>query len=255
MSDPAAPESRWRRIAGGAETLVRSRLEIARILHAVAERQTPLTIHFPATDHLFVSQLRLVDADAGILVVDYGSDKAANADVLAVHSALVCTSGDGAGIEFIGADPTETSLDGAPAIRLAFPDVLVLQQRRLDRRIRTVPGVPLRCIADTRGAISFEAEIVDISVGGFGAIIYDEHICLDPGTVLHGCKIVHPGGTIVDVDIEIRHSAPTVLEDGTPAVRSGCRFIGASTQLEELMRVFVLDLEKAATPSASGRAR
>jgi len=244
MTEPAAAGGQWDRIAGASQTLVRSRLEIARILNGIAGKRTPLTAYFAAADLLFMSCLRQIDADAGFLVVDYGSDKAANVAVLTAPSVLLSSNNAGAGIEFIGADPAETLIDQVPGIRFAFPDVLIVQQRRAHRRIRTLPGVPLRCIADTHGAISFEAEIIDISVGGFGAMIYGDDIRLNAGTVLHGCKIIHPGGAVVDLDIEILYSAAAALADGSPARRSGCRFIGVPAQLDDLIRVFVLDLEK-----------
>lgn len=244
MTESDAPDELWSRIAGSTQALVRSRLEIARILRSVATKGTPLMAYFPAPDHLFMSRLRRVDPDGGLLIVDYASDKIANCLVLEAPSVLFGCQDEGAGIEFIGAHPAQTADDDVAAIRFAFPDVLTLQQRRSHRRISTLPGVPLRCIADTRGPIPFEAEVTDISVGGFGAMIYDEAIHLDVGTVLHGCKIIHPAGGIADLDIEIRYSVATAREDGSPARRSGCRFIGASAQMEELMRVFVLDLEK-----------
>lgn len=244
MTEPAAPANQWDRIAGTSQALVRSRLEIARILEAIAAKRMPLTAYFPATDHLFMSYLMHIDADAGFLVVEYGSDKVANVAVLTAPSVLFSSNNDGAGIEFIGSDPVETLIDLVPGIRFAFPDVLIVQQRRAHRRINTLPGVPLRCIADTHGAISFEAEVIDISVGGFGAMIYGDDIRLNAGTVLRGCKIIHPGGAVVDLDIEICYSVAATLADGSPARRSGCRFIGVPAQLEALIRVFVLDLEK-----------
>lgn len=244
MTESAAPDERWSRIAGSTQTLVRSQLEIARILRSVATKGAPLMAYFPDTDHLFMSSLRRVDPDGGFLIVDYASDKIANGLVLMASNVRFGCQDGGAGIEFIGARPAQTTVDEVPAIRFDFPDMLTMQQRRGHRRISALPGVPLRCIADTRGPIPFEAEVIDISVGGFGAMIYDEAIRLDVGTVLHGCKIIHPAGSIVDLDIEIRYSVVTALADGSPARRSGCRFIGASAQMEELMRVFVLDLEK-----------
>lgn len=244
MTETAAPENQWNRIAGTSQTLVRSRLEIARILRTIGNERMPLTAYFPATDHLFMSCLRHVDAEAGFFVVDYSSDKAANSAMLKASSVLLSSNNAVAAIEFNGADPAETVIDQVPAIRFAFPDVLIVQQRRAHRRIRNLPGVPLRCIADTQGVIAFEAEIIDVSVRGLGAMIYDESIHLNPGAVLHGCKVIHPDGSVVDLDIEIRYSVATTLEDGSPVHRAGCRFIGVPAQLEALKRVFVLDLEK-----------
>lgn len=244
MTGPGPAASQWSHIAGTSEALVRSRLEIARILLSIAEKRTPLTTYFPAIDHLFISLLRQVDADGGCLIVDYSGDKAANAAMLAASSVRFSSNDAQAGIEFIGANPAETMVGQAAAIRFAFPDELMVQQRRAHRRIGNLPGVPLRCVADTRGVIPFEAEIVDFSLGGMGAMVYDDGIRLDAGTVLHGCKIIHPGGAALELDIEIRYTVPTALANGTRARRSGCRFIGVPAQLEDMIRVFVLDLEK-----------
>ena len=42
MNEPAATGNQWDRIAGTSQALVRSRLEIARILEAIAARRMPL---------------------------------------------------------------------------------------------------------------------------------------------------------------------------------------------------------------------
>lgn len=246
-------EDRWSRIVGYSQTLVRSRLEIERILRSVVEKKTPVLAFFPAIDHFFMSRLRQVDADLGFVAMEYGGEKAANAAMVAARSVTLSSNDAGVDIEFLGLDPVETTLiDQAPGIRIQFPEVLLMRQRRAHHRIRSVPGVPLRCIADTGGAISFEAEIVDLSVGGLGAMSYDVSIVLEPGTVLRKCKVIHPGGTAIEVDIEIRYSIVLVLKDGSRVRRSGCRFLGAQERFEDLMKVFVLDLEMIGSGSGGG---
>lgn len=246
-------QDRWSRIAGSTQTLVRSRLEIERILRAVLDRQTPVVAYFRATESLFMSRLRQADASLGIVAMEYGSEKAGNAAILAARSVTLSSNHGGAGIEFLGVDPVETTLiDGAPGIRIQFPEILLIQQRRAHQRISTLPGVPLRCIADTGGVISFEAEITDLSIGGFGAMSYDNGIVLEQGAVLRGCKVIHPGGTAIEVDIEICYSVVAILKDGTRVNRSGCRFLGAPERYENLVKLFVLDLERTDSGSGNG---
>lgn len=248
---PAAMQTRWDRIAGSTQTLVRSHLEIARILQPIVVKRIPLTAYFPTTDRFFMSYLRRIDAMAGFLVIDYGGDKAANTELLATHSVhFSCCSDTGADIEFMGAALKEILDDAVPALRCAFPDLLLMQQRRAQRRISTLPHVPLRCIADAQGVIPFEAEIVDISSGGLGAMVYDAQINLSAGTVLRGCRIVHPSGAAAEVDIEVRFAAATTLQDGRSAYRAGCRFISPPAELEDLLRLFVVDLEHSGDPPA-----
>ena len=234
----------WDRIAGTTQALVRSQLEVARILHSILGSQTPLVAYMERAEHLFMSRLRRVDSDCRFIVVDYSNDKLANAAVLAAPQVVLSSNNDGAHIEFAVTDAAETAIDEVLAIRFAFPGVLVVQQRRAHRRIWVVPEVPLRCLADTRGIMPFDASIIDLSRGGFGAMIYDSKISLDPGTILRGCKIVHPRGTIADVDIEIRYTVNVTLPDGSAAHRSGCAFIGVPGEIEDLIKVFILDLER-----------
>ena len=203
-------------------------------------------------EHLFMSRLRHVDPDCKFIVVDYSNDKAANAAVLAAPQVVLSSNNEGAHIEFAVTDSAETLIDEVLAIRFAFPEVLVVQQRRANRRIRGVPDVPLRCIADTRGIMPFDAKIVDLSLGGIGAMIYDSGIILELGPVLRGCKIIHPRGTVADVDIEIRYTVNITLPDGSPARRSGCAFVGAPGEIEDLIKVFILDLERCGDDRCSG---
>lgn len=250
MTESTESSATWSRIAGTSQALVRSRIEIVRILHAIAADQAPLTAYFEADEQLFISRIRRVDSERMYIVMDYSRDKAANAAALTADAVVFSSSHDGVGIEFVGNSPSETTFDSTPALRFAMPEALLVHQRRAHRRMRSVPGVPLRCIADTHGIIPFEAEIMDISIGGMGAVVYDRDICLEPGTVLGGCKIVHPNGSMVELDIEVCYTVPFALADGSPVHRAGCRFIGNNEGLETLLKVFILDLEK--SPDGDG---
>jgi len=252
MVESSNSSKEWDRIAGTTQALVRSQLEVARILRSILGSQAPLVAYMESAERLFMSRLRHVDPDCRFIVLDYSNDKAANAAVLAAPQVVLTGNNDGAHIEFAATDSAETVIDEVLAIRFAFPEVLLVQQRRAHRRIRVVPEVPLRCLADTRGITPFDARIIDLSRGGFGAMIYDSKIILDPGTMLKGCKIVHPRGTIADVDIEIRYTVNVTLPDGSPARRSGCRFIGAPSEIEDLIKVFILDLERSGDERPGG---
>jgi len=97
---------------------------------------------------------------------------------------------------------------------------------------------------DSGGFTPFEARITDISVGGMGAMIHDVEINLPAGTVLKNCKIMHPHGDAVFVDVEVRYSVRVMLPDGEWAHRSGFRFLEQSPGLVELIKIFVVDLDQ-----------
>jgi hypothetical protein len=45
------------------------------------------------------------------------------------------------------------------------------------------------------------------------------------------------------VDIEVRHVTRVTLPDGKRATRIGCRILAAPGDLEELIRLFIIDLQ------------
>jgi c-di-GMP-binding flagellar brake protein YcgR len=243
MTEPSTADKHWGRIAGNAQVFVRSRIEIGKLLTEVVRQQRPLSVSFDGNDSLFISQLRCVDPERGLLLADYSTNRHANTMMLAARSATFdCVHPRGT-IVFIAHRPAAAIHEGEQLVRFDFPQELLLTQRRVHRRIPAIPPVPLQCIADASDARPFECKVVDISCSGLGAIVYDDTVDLQPGTILKGCRIAHPQGTVIEADIEVRHCSPIVLPDGRPARRTGCRFIGMQDDIDELIRVFVLNLE------------
>lgn len=244
MADPDNPESgRTRAVAETPEVLLRSRVEIARFLRSVVDGETPLTACPEKCEQLFVARLRQVDPGDQFIVIDFSQNKTANSAVLASRSIAFSGSHGLAYVEFTGNNPSATIFEQTMAIRFDLPGMLLVHHRRLHPRIGILPEVPLRCIADSGGITPFEAKITDISRGGFGALVYDNRINLEPGTVLKGCKIVHPRGTVANLDIEVRYSVDIMLPDGTSTRRSGFKFIGAPSEIDDLAKVFVINLD------------
>ena len=244
MAHPDNPESgSTYAVTKTPELLLRSRLEIAQFLRAIADGETPLTACPEKCEQLFVARLRQVDPGNQFIVVDFSANKAANSAALASRSIAFSGSHGLAHVEFTGNNPSATIFEQTMCIRFDLPGMLLVHHRRLHPRIGILPEVPLRCIADSGGITPFEAQITDISQGGFGALVYDNQINLEPGTVLKGCKIVHPRGTVANLDIEVRHSVDITLPDGTTTRRSGFKFIGAPSEIEDLIKVFVINLD------------
>lgn len=244
MANPDNPENGATPVVAEAtEVLLRSRLEITRFLRTIADGETPLTACPEKCEQLFVARLRQVDLGDQFIVVNFSENKTANSAVLASRSIAFSGSHGSVHVEFTGSNPVTTIFEQSMCIRFDLPGMLLVHQRRLHPRIGILPGVPLRCIADSGGITPFEAKITDISRGGFGALVYDNQINLEPGTVLKGCKIVHPRGSVANLDIEVRHSVDFTLPDGTTTRRSGFKFIGAPGEIDDLIKVFVINLD------------
>ena len=123
--------------------------------------------------------------------------------------------------------------NGIPAIRLRYPEVLTVQQRRQNERLDAMRTLSLRCIADADGIAPFEARIKDISLDGISVLLHPPDVILEPGTLLVGNRIEIPGAGAVTVDLEVRYSEVVTLEDGSRARCSGFRFVNAPDDLKK----------------------
>jgi c-di-GMP-binding flagellar brake protein YcgR len=227
---------------------VRSGSEISAALRAICAAAETLSASLPPDDSMFLSRLLHVDPEAGSIVVAWSTAKDANLAILAAERVAFACSHEGAHYEFLAAEPQETDHGGEPGIRFAFPESLLVLHRRAYRRYAVPPQVPLSCEISL-GAIAFDAKIVDISLNGIGAIIYDAGIRLEPGMLLRRTRIIQPGGRPVVVDLEVRYISRIVLPDGRAAHRAGCRFIGTVGEIESLIRFFITELHRREAPS------
>jgi c-di-GMP-binding flagellar brake protein YcgR len=253
MPEPTmdAPEyaDQWQRIAGDSQVLLRSQIEIAAVLQSLIDGDLPLVSHHQVHDQLFISRLLRIGAEQNFIVVGYSDNKQANAEVFAAGSVLFFSSHSRGYASFLASHPAEFD-EGLPAIRFDFPQELLIEQRRVIKRVRVAPPRKLHCLADDGGIMPFEAGIVDVSLSGLGVMVYDPSIRLSPGTVLSRCCVDLPDGSVVSVDIEVMHAIDVVLQDGSHACRAGCRFVGDTQRVDKLLRFFVLDLERRESESS-----
>ena len=231
-------------LAHASGVLFRSRIEIGRILEALRRQGATLSAEVGGGERLFLTRVLQVDAARNFFVTEFSDEHPANKEAVTLGSLDFVTQLEGARIEFEAAQPEDTLYRGKPAIRFAFPLALVRSQRREHPRVPVPSEVSLRCVADSAGIMPFEARIVDISLGGIGGMIYDASIRLPVGSVLKGCKIVIPGHDPVVADVEVRHTASLIQDDGSLAFRSGVRFIEEPKKLQALIDVFIHNLDQ-----------
>jgi flagellar brake protein len=217
------------------ERIRRSPAEIAHVLEILVFRKELITAHLQAGELRFTSQLRAVDPAGAFIIMDASADEAANAALLSRPRCTFFAALPGGYVEFAAADPQKIQHEGKPAIRCKFPDVLSDRQRREYDRATISPQVPLECLADEGGVLSFKGGLVDISIGGLGFLVYDPNITLEPGTVLKGCVIEPYDATPLVLDLEVRYSEMVSFPDGTRAERSGCRVVERPETLKEFV--------------------
>ncbi len=223
--------------------LFRSRTEICRILQGLAKENCPISAEVK-DGRTFASHLLSADPGTDRLTVAYSAAKPINALVLdsPVLKFTATTSKD-VHFSFEASGPEECVFAGQPAIQFALPRTVLLHNRRENARIPVPADVSLRCIADEKGIIPFEARITDISRNGLGFLIYGAGIHLESGAILHGCRIMLPSGEAVFADLEVRHATTFVLPNGSLARQAGFRFHQETDKAATILNHFMQDLD------------
>jgi len=219
--------------------MLRTREEIARVLNSLVMRSEPLFSNLDGGRLLFRSRLRFVDPAMAYIIIELSPDEAANRALRSRPHASFYAEPGGWRVEFAAADPKPTSaLEGAPGIRLRFPEIVAGHRKRENERAEAPPQYALHCVVDEAGVMPFDGIMSNVSKGGIGFLQYDPEISLEPGTVLRGCRIDSPSGESIVVDMEVRYSQLVTLADGRQVQSAGCRFMHLSP--EEAARIEAL---------------
>ncbi len=211
--------------------LLRSRSKIAPVLEALAARRQRVTVELRTG--LVTTQLVLADPVGDFIIIAAAAEEALNSALLALARVTMVAEPDDWHIEFVGVEPSAVMHDGIAAIRLGYPAILTVQQRRQDERLDATPALVLHCLADAGGFAPFDAQIKDISLGGISVLLYPPDVMLEPGTVLAGSRIEIPGADTITIDLEVRYSELVRLEDGSRVRCSGFRFLNAPDEVKQ----------------------
>lgn len=229
------------RLAITGQLLVRSGIEINRLLGSIIQDRDTVTANVPP-QMMFMSQLLRVEPAKGTLMLSYSDHKPANSAALAARSLSLRCSHRGALFAFAAEAPRHGAVEGQPCIQCVMPTTVVgMQQRRTLGRVQVPAHAPVAC--DLRmGLQSFAARVADVSLDGICMLVSDPTIPLCAGTRLQRARIRHPQVEPFFVDLEVRHVARVVLANGERVSRIGCTVVGSRETLESLIRLFIVDL-------------
>jgi c-di-GMP-binding flagellar brake protein YcgR len=223
------------------QLLVRSGIEIERILNAMVHDRAPLQAKL--SEVLFLSRLLSFDASQQQLMVAYCDHKPANSAVLAARSVTFMCNHRGAQFAFACTKPIQGMHAGQPAIRMSAPTIMLAVQHGRNRTRTHMPSeADVRCDL-WLGVISFEAKLVDMSLDGKAFLLGDPGIPLCAGTRLQGVRIRHGEREPLVVDIEVDQVIQAVPLNGKRATRIGCRIVADREQMEKIVRLFIIDLQ------------
>ena len=243
--EPDAPDDLAARLGASGQLLVRSGIEIGRTLEAMRAAADAISAELESEESLFISRVLEVDARNGTMTISWSESKQANAELMGKRSITFNANHESVHVQFIADQPRETDFGNRSAIQLSLPKSLLAVQRRVLPRYKVPPKLPARCEISL-GPVVFDARIVDVGLGGIGALIYAPEIRLDAGMIIERARILFADQAPAPAALEVRHVRAVTLADGSVANRAGCRFIASAPVIEALVRLFVTELEAAA---------
>jgi c-di-GMP-binding flagellar brake protein YcgR len=230
------------RLSVSGQLLVRSGIEIGRILDSMVQDHATLSATLPP-ELMFLSELLYVEPVKGYLRLAYSDHKPANSAALAQPKLTLRCNHRGSQFAFSAATPQPVVHLGKPCIQCELPAVmLAMQQRRNASRIAAPVQAPVTCNV-RMGTLSFDAKVADISLEGIGVLFSEAAIPVCAGTRLERARIRHPQHEPIEVDLEVRYVSRVKLPNGQRASRIGCKIVSPPAALEELIRLFVIDLQ------------
>ncbi|MEO8718181.1 MAG: flagellar regulator YcgR PilZN domain-containing protein [Burkholderiales bacterium] len=229
------------RLSISGRLLVRSGIEIGRILDSIVEDGDAVTANLPP-QVLFLSKLLYVEPVRGYLRLSYSHHKTANTAALAAPTLTLRCHHRGAQFAFTAEKPRQAAHSGQPCIQCGLPTAMLgMQQRRAQARIQLPAQAPVDCEVRV-GEDVFASRVVDVSLDGIGTLVSDPAIPLAAGTRLERAIIRHPQCVPFYVDLEVRYVSRVTLANGERASRIGCQIVGPRQVLDELIRLFIIDL-------------
>ncbi|MFZ1909989.1 MAG: flagellar regulator YcgR PilZN domain-containing protein [Burkholderiales bacterium] len=229
------------RLATTGRLLVRSGIEIGRILDSMLEDGDAVTASLPP-QLMLLSKLVRVEPANGTMMLACSDNKNANVAALAARSLVLRCNHRGAQFAFAGDKPRYAAEAGLPCIQCGLPTTMLgMQQRRSFDRIKAPAEAMVRC--DLRlGEQVFASRLIDVSLDAVCALVTDPNIPVREGTRLESARIRHAEADALLVDLEVRHATRTTLPNGMRATRLGCKVLASREVLEDLIRLFVIDL-------------
>jgi c-di-GMP-binding flagellar brake protein YcgR len=231
------------RLATTGQLLVRSGIEIDRILSSMVDEHSTVSASVPG-QAMFLSRLLRVDPVKQHVMLAYSDYQDANDALLQLPSVNFRCHHRWGQFAFACRKPRLRELAGRPAIKMNGPDmVLALQHNKKAVRAQVPKDVPdLRCQLPI-GTVVLETRLVDMSLDGHAFLLGDAELPICAGTWIRGARITPQAEEPVRADIELKYIVPIMLPDGERATRIGCRIVGADGVMEKLVGRFIIDFQ------------
>ena len=217
--------------------------EILFYLHQLINDGDRISVVFNEGNDTILTLLLDVDEERSLLTFDWGGSEETNQRLLkSARNFFVCAP-HGVRNQFLAGAVRQTSFNNKPAFVTGLPDRYTrLQRREFFRLVLPISLRPTCSIPLPSGSV-LRLPIVDISIGGIAMEFPAGRPPFEIGQLLPTAHIEMKGGTVIDVDLEVRNLGE-VQRGKKVAGRMGCRFIKLSRSVENQLQRFIIDVQR-----------
>jgi flagellar brake protein len=205
---------------------VYARPDILELLHALRDRQTPVTLYCNAAASFVVSTVVAVEPALEEVIFECADDRAAQDALCAATDVVVVAFLDSAKLQFtVDAVAEPVTHQGNRALSVRLPKQLLRMERRSAPRRRTPVGRQPTCLVPVLDAPRrYESvQVMDISAGGLSMLVHSPRFDLTADRVLQPCYVDLPDVGQVTVALRVRYVDPAGFLGGSR--RCGCEFV------------------------------
>lgn len=213
--------------------LINSPGTIKQKLKQLAKNHAQLTINF-ANGESFLTSVVDVLSVKNLLILDYGPNESQNEKLIETDRAVLQAKPDGITTQFTIQHIQRARIQGTLSFACPIPETLLWVQRREFYRVKVPLSETVFIEHENEAGKKLRYTVIDISVGGVA--IKDFNAALEPGDILHNCKLVLGDQAEGIVDLEIRDEIPLDKDNGK---RCGCMFLNLPGELEIEVQRFI----------------
>lgn len=226
-----------------AYTVIRSRERLFALLARLRDHHTLILLHNrPESPEPSLSMLLSIDLDSDFLILDSPVD-VDRLELEPGNEIHVTANLQGIDIRFQCQFEAFVDYEGDIALRVAWPQALKYLERRSDYRVRISAehaGLELTRDEGEEERQAIDGQIIDLSLGGFGALVEDSPI-LEKGEVLDCTLEFREQELTVKAEIRRKSSRSTRGE-----CHIGARFARLDPRQKRLLERIVAQLERRA---------
>ncbi len=216
--------------------------ETANLMRRIKNSRAMLTIRVANSAEIYLSALLEVNEDEGYLVLDELNSKSGHRALCLLKELEISTRLEDREIKFQCELAAVGEHNGIFYYKIPFPENLDHQLRRKHLRIVPPRGkyLPVHLHTDLHDLVT--GELVDLSAGGFGAILNRETADkVHHGDIIPKCLLYLGGQEPIETQLEVRycedkryHSRP----------RLGARFINMDQRSERRLQKYISQIDR-----------